>query len=155
MDDYYKELYNKKETDTIPLHLIQDIYSKSKCAVKTNNCCTNFFTCNKGLRQGCPLSPNLFNLYINDLFSAINKMNPDPLSLGENNYPISALMYADDLILMSISHRGLQICLNELQKYCEQWKLQVNISKRKCMKFYKINKNYDQHFQLDGKKSTM
>ena len=98
-----------------------------------------------------PLSPNRFNLYINDLFSVINKVNPDPLSPGKNNYPISALMYADDLILMSTSHKGLQICLNELQKYYEQWKLWVNISKTKCMKFYKINKNYDHHFYLDGK----
>ena len=79
-------------------------------------------------------------------------MNLDPLFLGQKNYPISALMYADDLILMSTSHKGLQICLNELQKYCEQWKLQVNILKTKCMKFYKINKNYDQHFYLDEKK---
>ena len=59
-------------------------------------------------------------IYMNDLFSAINKVNLDPLSSGENNYPISTLMYADDLILMSTSHKGLQICLNELQKYCEQ-----------------------------------
>ena len=131
---------------------MKDIYSKSTCAVKIGNRCTSFFNCRKGLRQGCPPSPNLFNLYINNLFQTINKVNPDLLFLDENDEPISALMYADDLVILSTSHQGLQKCLDELQKYCERWTLQVNIKKTKCMKFYKINRKYEKPFYLGESK---
>ena len=55
------------------LELIQSLYKKSTCAVKINNCRTDFFSCKKGVRQGCPLSPILFNLYINDLLNYLNE----------------------------------------------------------------------------------
>ena len=61
-------------------------------------------------------------------------------------------MYADDLIILSTSHQGLQKCLDELQKYCERWILQVNIKKTKCMKFYKINRKYEKPFYLGESK---
>ena len=72
----------------------------------------------KGLRQGCPLSPNLFNIYVNDLFNRLNNVNTHPLCL--NNEQITALMYADDLIILSLSHEGLQKCLDELNRYCKE-----------------------------------
>ena len=60
------------------LHLVKNIYSKSSCAVKIGNKCTKVFRCNKGLWQGCPLSPNLFNPYVNDIFLTIEEANPNP-----------------------------------------------------------------------------
>ena len=108
------------------LHLIGDIYSKSSCAVKIRKQVHKVFRYNKGLWQGCPQNPNLFNLYVNDLFLTIDEANPNPLSLDKNDGPISALIYADDLIILSTSHQGLQKCLDALQKYCEKWKLQAN-----------------------------
>ena len=38
----------------------------------------------------------------------------------------SILMYADDMIIMSTTQDGLQKWLNELNEYCEKWKLNVN-----------------------------
>ena len=49
-------------------------------------------------------------------------------------------MYADDLILLSESKEGLQNCLNKLQKYCNTWKLNVNIEKTKIIIFNKNGK---------------
>ena len=59
-------------------------------------------------------------------------------------------MYADDLIILSSSHDGLQQCLNSLSKYCDQWKLQVNSDKSKCMTFYKNNTKYKQNFNINN-----
>ena len=130
------------------LNTIKSMYDKTECAVKINNQCTNFFKCSKGVRQGCPLSPTLFNLYVNDLIDELNKTNPTPLDLGHE--PITCLMYADDLIILSSSHDGLQQCLNSLSKYCDQWKLQVNSNKSKCMTFYKNNTKYKQNFNINN-----
>ena len=90
------------------------------------------------------LSPNLFNMniYVNDLFSRLFNANSNPLSL--NQISVSALMYADDLVILSTTQEGLQKCLNELYKYCIEWKLDVNIDKTKCMEFMKISKLHNQ-----------
>ena len=45
--------------------------------------------------------------------------------------PINALMYADDLILISESKEGLQKQINKLSEYCDKWKLEVNVKKSK------------------------
>ena len=92
------------------------MYSNAACAVKIENKHTQFFQCTRELRQGCSVSPNLFNIYDNDLFSRLLSANSDPLSLDQT--PVSALMHADDLIILSTTQEGLQKCLNELYKYC-------------------------------------
>ena len=43
--------------------------------------------------------------------------------------PINALMYADDLILISESKEGLQKQINKLSECCDKWKLEVNVKK--------------------------
>ena len=44
--------------------LISEMYSRSKCGIKCGNQRTKFFDYNRGVRQGCILSPLLFNLYL-------------------------------------------------------------------------------------------
>ena len=47
--------------------LIKNLYSKTKCSIKISNQRTEFFDYCKGVRQGCILSPMLFNLYLNEI----------------------------------------------------------------------------------------
>jgi hypothetical protein len=46
-------------------------------------------------------------------------------------------MYADDIVLISESAKGLQNCLNKLSNYCDMWNLSVNIDKSKVILFNK------------------
>ena len=46
-------------------------------------------------------------------------------------------MYADDVILISKSERGLQKCLTKLENYCDLWCLEINIDKTKTIVFNK------------------
>ncbi len=141
------EKLQQKGLDQNFLRIIECMYYNTECAVKLNNKCTNFFKCSKGVRQGCPLSPTLFNIYINDLIDELDGNNPNPLNL--NNEPITCLFYADDLIILSSSHDGLQRCLNSLHEYCNRWKLEVNNVKSKCMTFYKNNSKYKNTFHIN------
>ena len=70
---FYK--LNKIGISGKPLQLIKDIYKKTKCAVKVKDSATDFFNYTKGVRQGCPLSPLLFNIYVNDLFQLMDNNN--------------------------------------------------------------------------------
>ena len=62
---WHKGLFKKLSKVNIKgqfLELIEFLYRQSCCAVKIGKFWTEFMPCEKGVRQGCPLSPILFNL---------------------------------------------------------------------------------------------
>ena len=59
----YRKLENKGINGNF-LNIIKNIYQNTKCAVKQNGKATKFFKYEKGVQQGNPLSPILFNLFI-------------------------------------------------------------------------------------------
>jgi hypothetical protein len=59
----------------------------------------------------------------------------DPITI--NNIKVSCLMYADDIVLISESAKGLHNCLSKLSNYCDIWNLSVNIDKSKVIIFNK------------------
>ena len=79
-----------------------DLQNKNQCAIKINDRITPFFNYAKGVRQGCPLSPFLFNIYVNDLIYTVNKNSTVDVYLNAGNNKIKAPMYADDLVLYKI-----------------------------------------------------
>jgi hypothetical protein len=85
-----------------------------------------------GLKQGGVLSPLLFNLYIDDMRHIFDD-TCDPVKILEQ--PLSHLLYADDLVLISTSENGLRTCLSKLEEYCLTWQLELNIKKSKVMIF--------------------
>ena len=60
------------------------------------------------VRQGCILSPLLFNLFLNELPLSINDRKTDPIILP-NGDKLNTLFYADDLVFISRSKIGLLI----------------------------------------------
>ncbi|XP_072046909.1 uncharacterized protein [Amphiura filiformis] len=49
------------------IDLISQLYEDQESAVRTSNGNTEWFKIGRGLRQGCILSPNLFNIYSEDI----------------------------------------------------------------------------------------
>ena len=115
------------------------MYSKSQCAIRYGDQRTNFFEFNRGVRQGCILSPILFNLYLNELPHILDSQDTDPVTLP-NGLPLNCLLYADDLVLISRSAAGLQNQINLLHKYSEKWLLTTNLKKTKTVIFQKQNR---------------
>jgi hypothetical protein len=54
-------------------------------------------------------------------------------------------MYADDLILISESAKGLQCAIDKLHAYCMKWKLVVNINKSNIMIFNKSGRTFSNY----------
>ena len=135
-----KALIHKLEkcVDTGPfLNIIKDMYRDVRFSIKLERGATSAFSTSAGVKQGCPLSPTLFSLYVNDLINEFDN-NCQPALLGEKK--ISCLLYADDLVLISESPDGLQTSLNKLDNYCKYWNLQVNIKKTNVMIFNKLGR---------------
>jgi sorting nexin-29 len=55
------------------LNTINTIYSQVECAIKLNGNMTEWFNVNSGLKQGCVLSPVLFNIFINGAVAIIRQ----------------------------------------------------------------------------------
>jgi hypothetical protein len=85
------------------------------------------------VKQGCPLNPLLFGLYLDALEGRLDGRKCDALTLA--NMHIWLLLFTDDLILMSKSEVGLQQQLNAFQQFCVEHGLTVNVEKTKVMVF--------------------
>ena len=128
---FYKLLENGLSRKFV--RLLRNFYSASSLCVKVPDGRSITFPSSVGLKQGCNMSPLLFNLFINDFLTEIN--GPQIASPFLGNIPINALFYADDLVLLSESKEGLQMLLDKLHAYTQSWCLQVNRSKTKCIVF--------------------
>ena len=84
---------------------IKSLYSSVSSCVRVNHFYTNWFHVNSGLRQGCALSPLLFNLFINDLALRIKSLGK---GVNIDNETVSILMYADDILLIAENEDDLQ-----------------------------------------------
>ena len=59
------------------------------------------------------------------------------------------LLYADDAVIFSETPTGLQSGINELQKYCERWKLTLNTTKSRIVVFRKGNRPVSFQWKYD------
>ncbi len=125
--------------------VIKNMYEKTSICLKMNDLVTPHFRTYCGVKQGCILSPKLFNLFINDIPDIFDK-TCSPVLLGKKS--ISCLMYADDLVIFSESADGLQNCLNKLHAYTEKWGLKVNLKKTKILIFQNRGRRSNNTFYL-------
>ena len=120
--------------------VLRSMYQDTTCRLKFSNGLSEKFISSCGVKQGDVLSPLLFNLYINDLVKVLEHNNVDPVTISETS--INSLLFADDIILLSNSEKGLQKSLNTLQEFCNSWKLKINSTKSKVIVFNSNGKSH-------------
>uniref|UniRef100_A0A4W2DNR5 Reverse transcriptase domain-containing protein n=1 Tax=Bos indicus x Bos taurus TaxID=30522 RepID=A0A4W2DNR5_BOBOX len=119
----------------IPDHLtclLRNLYAGQKATVRTGHGTTDWFQIGKGVRQGCILSPWLFNLYAEYIMrnAGLDEAQAGIKIAGRN---ISNLRYADDTTLMAESEEELKSLLMKVKEESEKVGLKLNIQKTKIM----------------------
>ena len=130
-------------------HNIIAMYAKTRYSIKLKNGFLDPIDSNLGLKQGCPLSPMLFNLYIDDVKNIFDDQC-EPVYLQDEK--IHHFLYADDLVLVSHSADGLQRSLNKLSAYAKQKCLTINTKKSITMIFNLPGRHIKKQFNIEGKK---
>ena len=119
----------------IPDHLtclLRNLHTGQEATVRTGHGTTDWFQIGKGVRQGCILSPCLFNLYAEYIMrnSGLNEAQAGIKIAGRN---INNLRYADNTTLMAESKKELKSLLMKVKEESEKVGLKLNISKTKIM----------------------
>ena len=105
---------------------------------------TDWFQIGKGVRQGCVLSPCLFNLYAEYIMrkAGLEEVEAGIKIAGRN---INNLRYADDTMLMAESEEELKSLLMKVKEKREKVSLKLNIQKTEIMASGPITS-----WQIDG-----
>jgi len=86
----------------------------------------------KGVRQGCPLSPTLFNIYLADIEEEMRK-GRGGVKIGEER--VWTIEYADDILLVAEEEEALRDMIRRVKRYLERKKLVISSEKSKVMVF--------------------
>ena len=125
------------------------MYAKASSKVVTENSQSHVFRCEKGVRQGCNLSPLLFSLFLSDLEHHLTTNDAGNTQL--HNIKVNLLQFADDHVLLADSPTGLQHYLNLLYSYCSTWDLKINTDKTKIIVFHRRQADTNRYeFQLNN-----
>ena len=123
------------------------MYSDDLSCVKVGDKLTSPFTANQGVKQGCIISPLLFNIFLSDLQARLEKSECQSVEISSNN-PLGCLIWADDLLLLSQTESRLNNMLSELKIYTEENGLTINMDKTKVMIFNKTGRHIRRNFKL-------
>ncbi len=142
----------QKAFDSIYLNSLWDALLKQEISSKIVNiikethrnavgrvCLDNFgpyFEISRGVKQGDPLSPNLFNCLLEDIFQ---KMNWEGKVIKINDEFLNNLRFADDVILISQDGEELQEMANDLARESKMVGLSINTGKTVLLSNQKEN----------------
>ena len=124
---------SERNGNTRPPHCpLRNVYAGQEATVRTGHGTTDWFQTGKGVRQGCILSPCLFNFYAEYIMRiAWLKEAQAGIKIAREN--INNLRYADDITLMAESEKELKSLLMKVKEESEKVGLKLNIQKTKTI----------------------
>ena len=111
------------------LRILQNLYWEQEAAMRTCGGCSKFKPIRRGVRQGCVMSPDLFNIYTEMIMRKID----DHKGVKVNGHNITNLRYADDTVLIANSENELQSLLDTVADESYKMGLELNAAKTECM----------------------
>ena len=118
------------------LFALRGLYRSTKQKIKVGEHYSRIFESTKGVRQGCPLSPLLFTLYISDLPGHLkNHTKGVPIQSLNHEEEIRMLSYIDDIVILARTNQELERTLDILNKYGQEKELPFNYDKCQVVVF--------------------
>ena len=131
----HNKLWNILKEMGIPDHLtclLRNLYAGQEAMVRTGHGPTDWFQIGKGVRQGCILSPCLFNFYGRYIMrNARLDESQAGIKIAKRN--INNLRYADDTTLRAESKKELKSLLMRVKEESEKDGLKLKIQKTKIL----------------------
>ena len=109
------------------IRLLQALYNQSQSAVRVNGSLTDWFSTRVGVRQGCIISPQLFNILLE--VAMLHALHDLDLGACMNGTIISNLRFADDIAILAESEEDLQTLVSEVFKTSSQLGLKISLTK--------------------------
>ena len=128
------------------IRMIANLYWHQKAAIKIHNELSPFTSIQRGVRQGCVLSPCLFNLYTEFIFRESDDL-PGITIHGRN---LNNIRYADDTALIADSEENLQEIVSHVKKESSNKGLDMNIKKTKVMMISRNPTGKKINIEIDG-----
>ena len=136
---------SQRDGNTRPPDLpLENLYAGQEATVRTGHGTTDWFQIGKGVRQGCVLSPCLFNVYAEYIIgnAGLEEAQAGIKIAGRN---INNLRYADDTTLIAESEEELKSLSMKVREESGKVGLKLNIQKTKIMASSPITS-----WQIDG-----
>jgi hypothetical protein len=109
-------------------NVIIDSYKNTQERIHSCDSASDPINILKGVKQGCPLSPLLFNLCVDPVITYLKKYECDGYA-AENMDPAIIQAYADDTIIFANSERSLQKQVNRAKKFFDFANIKLNPAK--------------------------
>ena len=110
---------------------IEQLYDKATSAVQMNGSIGEWFRTTVGVRQGCLLSPTLFNIFLEQIMSDALEEHDGTVSIGGRN--ITNLRFADDIDAQAEEEQELEALVESLDKTYTRYKMAISAEKTKLM----------------------
>ena len=144
--------------------IIQELHTDTRCDVRTADGVSDDFQVKSGVRQGCVLSPLLFNCFMDRILKEATEVMDGGLHVEYSTSGglflsyrdkttaltcIQDVLYADDLTMVAETRRELQHMLNVLDQACSRWGMTISTGKSKILSVG-VQLEHQPHITLQG-----
>ena len=131
------------------IRLIKELHTETTSRVRTSGSYSRSFSTNNGVRQGCVMSPALFNIFLDTVVRQALSESKDGVTIkytcGDEVYSlkltqqltthdmVQILLYADDMSIVCNTADGLERLVRRLDEVTQKWLLDISQKKTKLM----------------------
>ena len=128
------------------LKLIIHLFWTQRASIQLEKSLSDKTRIKRGVRQGCVLSPCLFNLYTETVFRHVE----DSKGVTIEGTQINNLHYADDTVSLADSEENLQNTINKVNEVGKLYNMKMNAKKTKAMVISRNENKAKVNIKVDG-----
>jgi hypothetical protein len=121
-------------------------YNESLAYVQSNSETSSLFKTSIGVKQGGPLSPKLFSIYMHELIDVM--LTDDKLLANIDGIKTGIILYADDIIILTENISKMKIALQICEEYGIKYEIKWNPKKTQMICFNKTKTFEEEDIKL-------